>query len=540
MGIRRTFGNIRRFREISFILAKYGFGFVTKNIKFSKTKPSTTPEQFRKLLEELGPTFVKFGQLLSTQENILPYEFIEELKKLQDDVTPFEFNKVKSIIEAEFKKPLNEIFSYFNENVEASASLGQVHKAVLISGQTVAIKVKRPNIEKIIQADIELLKQIGDYLNSKLKLYFNFEIKPFIREFEETIKKELDYEIEAQYMQTFKENLNKFKNIYVPKVFWEYTSHNVLTMEFIDGYKATNIESIRSAGFDTEKLATEGAKVFWTQIFDIGLFHADPHPGNIIIMKDGRICYLDYGMVGRVTQEDKLNLVEMILGFIQKDADKILLSVSNFTLNTNILNNAYFKSDIVELIDIYHSLPLKRIYMSKVLRDLFRILKKYNIIISKNSLRLLRAIIIADGVGRQFYPDFNFTEIAKPYFEGFAKKLYSPFRIFKKILQPNATYAILANKIPFLFKKAEDLLESGHVKVEIEINGLDRLINTIRLVAKQIGISLIISSVILGSSILIKDHLGKTFLGLPIKLVIPIVIIIILGIGIYKADKELK
>ena len=204
------------------------------------------------------------------------------------------------------------------------------------------------------------------------------------------------------------------------------------------------------------------------------------------------------------------------------------------------LNNAYLKSDILELIDIYHSLPLKRISISNVLRDLFRILKTYNIIISKNSLRLLRAIIIADGVGKQFYPDFNFTEIAKPYFEGFAKKLYSPFRIFKKILQPNATYAILANKIPFLLKKAEDVLETGHIKVDIEINGLDRLIKTIRLVAKQIGISLIISSVILGSSILIKDHLGKTLFGLPIKLLIPIVIIIILGIGIYKADKELK
>ncbi|MGC8706315.1 MAG: ABC1 kinase family protein, partial [Desulfurella sp.] len=427
-----------------------------------------------------------------------------------------------------------------NENVEASASLGQVHKAILVDGQTVAIKVKRPNIEKIIQSDIELLKQIGDYLNSKLKLYFNFEIKPFILEFEETIKKELDYEIEAQYMQTFKENLAQFKNVYVPKVFWEYTSRNVLTMEFIDGFKATNIENIRQAGFDTQKLAIEGAKVFWTQIFDIGLFHADPHPGNIIIMHDGKICYLDYGMVGRVTEDDKLNLVEMILGFIQKDADKILISVSNFTLNANILNNAYLKSDIVELIDIYHSLPLKRIDISKVLRDLFRILKKYNIIISKNSLRLLRAIIIADGVGRQFYPDFNFTEIAKPYFESFAKKLYSPFRILKKILQPNATYAIIANKIPFLFKKAEDVLESGQVKIEIQINELDKLINTIRLVARQIGISLIISSIILGTSILIKDHLGKTVFGLPIKLVISVIIIIILGIGIYKAEKELK
>ncbi len=540
MEIRRTFGNIKRFRQISLILAKYGFGYVAKNVKINKTRPSTNPEQFRKLLEELGPTFVKFGQLLSTQENILPYEFIEELKKLQDNVAPFEFSKVKAIIEAEYKKPLNEIFSHFSEDVEASASLGQVHKAILKNGQTVAIKIKRPNIEKIIQADIELLKQIGDYLNSKLKLYFNFEIKPFIVEFEETIKKELDYEIEAQYMQTFKDNLSQFKNIYVPKVFWEYTSRNILTMEFIDGYKATNIDSIKAAGFNTEKLATEGAKVFWTQIFDIGLFHADPHPGNIIIMRDGKICYLDYGMVGRVTEEDKLNLIEMILGFIQKDADKILISVSNFTMNTNILNNAYLKSDILELIDIYHSLPLKRIDISKVLRDLFKILKKYNIIISKNSLRLLRAIIIADGVGRQFYPDFNFTEVAKPYFESFAKKLYSPFKIFKKILQPNATYAILANKIPFLFKKVENIFESDHIKVEIEIKGLDRLINTIRLVSRQIGISLIISSIILGTSILTRYHFEKTFFGIPLKLLIPLIIIIILGIGIYKAEKDLK
>lgn len=540
MEIRRTFGNIRRFRQISFILAKYGFGFITKNIKFKNANPTTTPKQFRKLLEELGPTFVKFGQLLSTQENILPYDFIEELKKLQDNVTPFEFSKVQSIIESEFKKPISEIFSYLNKEVEASASLGQVHKAILISGEEVAIKIKRPYIEKTIQSDIELLKQIGDYLNNKLKLYFNFEIKPFIVEFEETIKKELDYEIEAQYMQTFKENLKQFKTVYVPKVFWDYTSRNVLTMEFIEGTKATNLDSVRKAGFDTKKLALEGAKIFWIQIFDIGLFHADPHPGNIIILKDGRICYLDYGMVGRVVEEDKLNLVEMILGFIQKDADKILISVSNFTLNTKILNDASLKSDIVELIDIYHSLPLKRIDISKVLRDLFTVLKKHNIIISKNSLRLLRAIIIADGVGRQFYPDFNFTEVAKPYFESFAKKLYSPTRIIKKLLQPNATYLLLANKIPFLFKKAEDILEGGQLKVEIEIKGLDKLINTIRLVARQIGISLIISAVILSTALLLKSHVDKTILGIPITLVIALIIIVILGIGIYRADKELR
>ena len=543
MGIKkRSFQNFRRLNQIAFIVAKYGLGELaefTKTKKAFRLDESTVAKRFRRMLEELGPTFVKFGQLLSTQEGILPEAFIEELKKLQDEVEPFGFEEVKHIIEKELKKPLNDIFDEFEKIPEASASLGQVHKAKLKNGKWVAVKVQRPDIENIINSDMFLLRRLGSLIANKVRHYFHFNIVPLIDEFDKTIKREMDYEIEAHYIDTFKKNLKPFEYVYVPEVYWEFTTRRVITMEYIFGYKATNKQSIIDAGFDLKDLALKGAKVFWYQIFDVGLFHADPHPGNIIIMNDGRICYIDYGMVGKINEDDKLSLIEMITGFIQKDASKIIYAIENFATVGVSSNIDELLNDIEELIETYHSLPLKRMQLSKILRDVFAVLRKHSIIIKRSSSRLLRAIIIADGVGRDFYGEFNFVEVAAPYFKRFAWKFYSPSNILKMLFTPNPNYLLLLKKFPKAARSIIDTLQEGSIKVDVEVNLFEKMINTFRYVARQIGISLIISAVIIGTSLLLAYRVGPKIHSIPLVLIIGVIIIIILGIGIYKAEKRL-
>ncbi len=533
---------IKRFNEISKIVIKYGLGeFIeyTKIRKKNTIDETTIAFRFRRMLEELGPTFVKFGQLLSTQEGVLPQSFINELKNLQDNVEPFDFKDVKRIIKDSLHKDINEIFSEFEEVPEASASLGQVHKAKLKNSAYVAVKVQRPNIRETINSDMFLLKKLGMVIRKKVSEYFNFDIMPLIDEFDKTIKRELDYEIEAHFIEVFKKNLSVFENVHVPEVYWEFTSGKIITMEYVFGYKATNKQSIIDAGFDLNSLAEEGAKVFWYQIFDVGLFHADPHPGNIIIMKDGRICYIDYGMVGKINDDDKLNLIEMISGFIEKDADRILYSIDNFATAKGSVNKLNLKNDIDELIELYHSLPLKRMSMSKILRDVFAVLRKHGIIIKRSSSRLLRAIIIADGVGRDFYPDFNFVDVAKPYFKRFAKKFYSPLNVLKLLAEPNPNYLFAIKKLPIVSKRLLDSLEDGSIKIHADLTNFDKMISTFRYVARQIGISLVLSSIIIGESLLLMHNVGPKLHSIPISLLISIVVILLLIFGIVDSERKL-
>ncbi len=531
----------KRFNQIAYIVTKYG---LSELVEFTRLKKrpldeSTAAKRFKKMLEELGPTFVKFGQLMSTQEGILPVSFIKELKQLQDNVEPFEFEDVKRIIETELAKKMEDVFEEFEKQPEASASLGQVHKAKLKNGEYVAVKIQRPGIEDVIASDMFLLKRLGMLISKRVKQFFHFEIMPLIDEFDKTIRREMDYEIEAHFIEVFKKNLSKFDYVYVPSVYWDYTTRKIITMEYIFGFKATSKQSIVDAGFDLKELATKGAKVFWYQIFDMGLFHADPHPGNIIIMEDGRICYIDYGMVGKITDEDKVNLIEMISGFIEKDAIKIIYSIDNFASVGDELKEDELMSDVDELIELYHSLPLKRMNLTSMLRDIFGVLRKHGIVIKRSSSRLLRAIMIADGVGRDFHPDFNFVDVAAPYFKKFAKKYYSPLNILRLFLKPSPDYLIAARKLPSTTKHVVSSLQKGSFKISAQVDEFSRMIDTFRYVARQIGISLIMSSIIVGMSIMLAYNVGPKIHSVPLVLIVSLIFLILLAIGIIDSEKRL-
>ncbi len=337
------FSNINRYREIISVLIKHGFGELVSQANLEKYVDLgkkifirkrdkeiiqfTVWERIRMVIEELGPVFVKFGQIMSTRPDFLPPELILELEKLQHSVPHFSFDEVKKIIESEFDKPLNEIFKEFNKEAVASGSIAQVHKAVLFDDKVVAVKVQRPGINKLIESDISIMLHLATLAESYIKDMELLNPISVIKEFEKTIKKEIDFKIEAGFIQRFSNNFKEDKSVYVPELYRNYSGKKVLTMEFIDGVKISDLYKNPSDKYDRVKISDIGTKLILKQIFEHGFFHADPHPGNILVLENNVVCYLDFGMMGFMYDKHQDLLGSIIVGFVNKDVKKITKTI---------------------------------------------------------------------------------------------------------------------------------------------------------------------------------------------------------------------
>jgi len=349
--ISSTYRHINRYREIIAILVKYGFGEVLaklelqKHLEFGKGKSFVLGEtaaeiaavshwaRVRMALEELGPTFVKFGQMMSTRSDMIPHELITELEKLQEEVPPFSTEDAKRIIAEELNSSVDRIFMDFSGSSIAAASIAQVHKAVLPGGEEVAVKIQRPDIDKIIEADLEIMLHLATLAEKYLKETEAIDIVKLVEEFARVIRKELNFRIEAAYIERFANNFQDDTTIHVPKVYNGFSSGKVLTMEFIGGYKVTDITKteVREHGIDPKVVASRGLDLILKQIFEHGFFHADPHPGNIRVLDGNVICFLDYGMMGRLSARHREDLADIFIGIISRDEHKITKTILKLT-----------------------------------------------------------------------------------------------------------------------------------------------------------------------------------------------------------------
>jgi len=314
------------------VLFKYGFGDLVDTLKIEqyleiglqmvskkrreKIEKLTRAERVRMALEELGPTFIKMGQILSTRPDLLPVQFIHELEKLQDNVPPFDYAQVKETIEAELGTPLEKVFKEFDETPLASASLGQVHRARFVDGEEVVVKVQRPGIQKTIEVDMEIMLHLATLMERHLQGWEIHRPTRIVEEFARTLEKELDYRLEAAHMERFAIQFTSDINVYVPKVYSEATTTRVLTMEYIQGIKATEIERLEREGLDRQEIARRGFDLIMKQVFVDGFFHGDPHPGNIFVLPNNVICYLDFGMMGRIDRESRENFSDLVMSIV--------------------------------------------------------------------------------------------------------------------------------------------------------------------------------------------------------------------------------
>ena len=545
--LKRRYKNINRLRQIVNTLIKYGFDYFVKQLgltnliskggKILKLKPSKIaqlplPIRVRLALEELGPTFVKLGQILSTRPDLIPQDYIIELQKLQDEVPPFAYDQVEQIIKRELGADIPKIFKSFEQKPFAAASLGQVHQAILEDGDKAVVKVQRPDIEKVIETDLDILFDLARLTEKHIPASRLYDPVGIVEEFTKVIRSELDYGTEGRNAERFKKNFEGDETIYTPKIYWEFSSKRILTMELIQGIKINAIEELYEAGYDRKKIAENVAKAFMKQILINGFFHADPHPGNMLVIKGEIIGFMDFGMMGRLDEDIKEKGIDLFIAILERKPDKIINEMLNLGITSQEVDTHSLKIDIKEMLDQYYDKPLKEIKLGELISQLVEISIKYHIKMPAEFALLGKSLITIEGIGLELDPDFNLAEIAKPYAKDLILERKSPQRFILKLLNDLAEFYNLMILIPRQLSKTLKKMEKGVFKLEFQHRGLENLINALDKSTNRLSYSLILAAIIIGSSLIMQTDKGPLFMGFPVIGILGFLIAGILGLGL--------
>ncbi len=530
--ISRTYRQINRYKEIIFVLARHGFGDLLTKIDLEKYVDfgkkilpvigdikieSFSPyERIRMTLEELGPTFIKLGQIMSNRPDLLPQELLVELEKLQDSVPPFSEQEAKEIIESELGKPVSILFTEFTSAPMASASIAQVHKAILITGEEIVIKVQRPDIEKIIEVDLEIMLHLAMLLEQHIKGMNIIDPVGIVNEFERSIKQETDFTLEAVHMERFAKNFQRDTTVYVPRVYRDLTTKKVLTMEFINGVKVSSVNGAQKEVYDPELIASRGADLVLKQIFEHGFFHADPHPGNILILSNNIICFLDFGMMGILLPKHREYLGSVILGIRNKDAEKITKALLRLSNSRRIENVEELENQVFRLVDQYSHQPLKNINLGEFLNKTIKILITYKLKISPDIYLLLKALVTIEGVARKLHPDFDMVKQIEPFARRLIKDRLSPRRLTKEMYESAAEFSLLLRDFPSEIKEIMDQIKLGQFGIEFKHKGLDPMLKKHDQISNRIAFAIVLASLIIGSSLIVLSRIPPKWHEIPI------------------------
>ena len=448
--IGRTYRNLARYRQILSVLFKYGFGDfidilnieqyleISMQMLFKKEPKNveklTRPERTRLVLEELGPTFIKFGQILSTRPDLIPLEYIAELAKLQDNVPSFSYEDVCTLIEKELGKPPEALFEFFEKEPLAAASIGQVHRARLKGGDEVVVKVRRPGIEEIIEADLEIMLHLASLMESHLEDFEFRHPSRIVSVFARSIEKEINYRLEASNVERFARQFLEDSTVYIPKVYRDFSTKRIITTEYVDGIKASNLEALRKEGYDLKLVASRGAILVMKQIFMQGYFHADPHPGNIFILPHETICLLDFGMMGRISRKERADFADLVMNIVRRDERKVVDSILKITHYEGQIERGTMENDFAELIDRYVGLPLKELEVGPLLHQLMEIVARYKLSLKPNFYLLVKSVSTIEGLGRMLDPDFEIIQHAEPFIRKIQKDKLNPKRLPRSCL----------------------------------------------------------------------------------------------------------
>ncbi len=477
---------------------------------------SPTAKRLRLTLEELGPTFIKVGQMLSTRADIVPADIFQELQKLQDQVPPVSAEEVMSEIESELGSPIQAIFSDFDKIPLAAASIGQVHKAQLKTGQMVAVKVQRPNIRKVIKEDIEILRTLAGLAERHWPDAELYDPVGVVNEFAKLIRQELDYTLEARNMERLARNFADDDTVYIPKVYWDFTSGRVLTMELIDGIKISQIEELRQAGFDTKRIAVRGAEVYLKQIFMHGFFHGDPHPGNIFILPNEVMGLMDFGIMGRLSPEMADRLDNVIIAIARKDYIRLTEELLHISTVDDDSDMDDVKADMSELMDRYYGVPLGQFQISELVRELGELSAKHRIRMNRQLGLLGKVLAGIEGVGRQLDPDFNILPLIEPFAGRLMAQRLSPGEMLTKAAQLAKDYADLITALPRDLRTVLEKAKSGKLRIEFKHVGLENLVPELERSSSRLSFAMIIAALVVGSAFIMRSDMPPKLFDIPV------------------------
>jgi ubiquinone biosynthesis protein len=531
--VNRNIRTIRRYRTILGVLIKYGFGHFVEQLNIDyylelgkrivtldkipkDLERLSQAQRLRLAMEELGPTFIKLGQLLSTRPDVLGSAYIHEFSKLQDKVPGFSFEEVNAQIQRELGYPAEELFAEFSTTPLAAASIAQVHRGKLRSGEEVVFKVRRPGIVKIVETDIDVLMGLAYLIEQHIPTVALYDPVGLVKEFRRSIMRELNFTREGRTVDRFAVNFAESETVYTPKIFWDYTGDIVLTMEYVDGIKISALEELTAQGYDLKEVASRGADAFLKQVLDFGLFHADPHPGNVFILPDQVICMLDYGMVGRLGQDLKDQLIDLLQALLNRDVDKIisqLLYSGELTDDSDIKN---LRRDLHDFIEDYYDIVLQDIKVGKLLSEFIEILTHHRIHFPADFMILAKALVIMEGVGRQLDPEFNMINHMRPYVNKLVFERFSPKNISEQAGRIVQAYSSLAKNLPQDIKEFVNRLNRNKFKIDLEHRGLEKLVTDLDRSSNRVSFAVVIGSLIVGSSLVMQIDKGPMILGFPL------------------------
>ncbi|MFP4037713.1 MAG: ABC1 kinase family protein [Desulfobacteraceae bacterium] len=521
----KTLSNLGRFRDVGSVLIRYGFDDLVARLelpgmgvlrRIKNHEAELTPYQrIRHTLEELGPTFVKFGQVMSIRPDLLPVELIRELQQLQDDVAPLPFEKIREVVEAGLNRPLEYFFSHFEEQPTAAASLSQVHRAVLKeNGLVVAAKVQRPGIRGIIRTDLNILDAIARRIHQRIEGLRVYDLPNIVRVTRRTLLRELDFTREARNMRIARSYLEKGGGIYIPEVHFDYCTEKILIMEFAQGTRLKEVNP--STLSHPEHLAAAGLRSAIKQILEDGFFHADPHPGNLLLTDDENLCLLDWGMVGRLTERDRLQLIDLIDTVVEKDSRRLAGSLLAMTFNSGETNRPALERDLLELLDAFYSVPLKELNLGHLLLDITSLLREHALRLPADLVIMIKALVTAEGTARGIYPELNVVAEAEDKVRRLAAKRYRPGVMWRELRLTLSQLWNLSQELPGRVTRIMDKMDKGELHIKFEHENLDGLRSTLDNSSNRLTFGVIIGSMIIGSSMIITTGVRPLLFGFPL------------------------
>jgi len=515
MGVAKAYKDIKRLDHVVNILFKHELGYIIDSLKLKSLLPvskrtrsekfapnPSMPRALRLSMEDIGATFIKLGQLLSLRPDLIPKEYCKEFSLLQDNVKPIPFMEIKQVIETELKKPISELFLNISENPLASASIGQVHKAKLKNNNVVAIKVQRPNIKWLFDADIDILYHLAALIEHHFPGLNEIKPREIVKEFERYTKNELDYITEANNIEIFYNNFKKSKTVKIPNVYWDFTTSKVLTMEFIDGKRIDSDSKLLALKSSKKEVIKNVIDSFITQVIDHGVFHGDPHPGNIFILSKNKIAFLDFGIVGKIPPDLRDSIESLFIGMVKPDKELMIDSLISLGFLEGNMSMQEMKSDLSRHLGKYYSSSLKEINTSELIYDLLALTRKYNLKMPVNFILLMKAIITIEGLGRELNPNFVLVNETRPIVNKIIEKRTSLSYLFKNWKEKLIKTSADASKIPEETRLTLKELREGHVKIKVDDPAITKFAYEVDKSSNRITFGLIISGTLIAAAII--------------------------------------
>ncbi len=538
-------------------LMRHGFGYMVEEMGLfhilslpvrwiSHTEPESISlgERIRRVLEDLGPAFVKFGQLASTRSDLLPDHIIQELVKLQEQVPPFSSESAKSLIEQEWGVPIEQVLRSFEEEPIAAASIGQVHAGVLKSGESVAIKIQRPGVEKIMGRDLEILKDMAAMAEKHWDWVQQYQIDRIVDEFARAVLTEMDYSHEARNTERIAAQFVDSKYIEIPAVYRDYSTSRVLVMEYVEGITLSRSRELVDKGYDLKAVAEHLTEGMLHQMFMEGFFHADPHPGNILVKKDGKLVFLDFGLVGQLSEEMKDHLSGLIIALMRRSTEGMVRSILRMGIVPDDCNLELLRSDIERLKNDYVDLPFDQIKVGKAISDLFGVAQRHRIVLPPDLTLLGKAMLTLEGVIEQLDPKISILDLAEPFGRKLLKERYNSKRIGRKVLDGVASLSETLLDLPGQAKQLSALISKGRIKVEISVpelqslmRKLDQISNRLSFSIVLLAFSIIMVGLIIGSSLSRQPTMLWNFPTIEIGFIVALLMVLWLLYSIFKSGR---